>query len=202
MPRPERPQAVLLTGPSGAGKSALAAALRRRGWALLDGDALAKSLYLPGGALLRSLAREFGPGVLAADGGLDARALGDLVFRSTRRRRALNRLVFPAFLRALRARLRAARAARRRLVLDVAVYFEMGAPSLGAPAVPVVLVTAPLAERVRRLRRLGLEAGRARARARALRFGPAARRRADLELRGLGRAQARRALFAFLGEKP
>ena len=89
--------------------------------------------------------------------------------------------MYPVFLKALRAQIREARSAGRKVVADVAVYFDLGAPDLG---MPVVLVNAPVAERVRRLVAKGLPRPRALARAKALRFGPRERSRADLVLDG------------------
>jgi dephospho-CoA kinase len=172
---------VLLCGPSGAGKSTLARGLVREGWRHLDGDALAKGLYVPGSALLRDIVRVFGKQVLRPDRGLDAQRLGEIVFPSPGRLKALNRLVYPRFERALRKAVAEARRRGGRLVVDVPVYFDLGAPDLG---LPVVLLTAPLAVRVARLRARGLSPARARARARSLRFGRAEKARADLVLDG------------------
>jgi dephospho-CoA kinase len=172
---------VLLTGPSGSGKSTLAKSLERRGWQRLDGDALAKSLYVPGSPLLRSIAKEFGATILKSDASLDTHRLGEIVFPSVKKRIALKRLVYKPFLRALRSRMRTALLDARPCVAEVAVYFDLGAPRLNAP---VVLVQAPLRTRVARLRAEGLSAKRAGARARALRFGRQERLRADLVLDG------------------
>jgi dephospho-CoA kinase len=172
---------VLLTGPSGSGKSTLAKSLERRGWQRLDGDALAKSLYVPGSPLLRAIAKEFGETILKSDASLDTQRLGEIVFPSVKKRAALKRLVYKPFLRALRSGLRAARLKARPCVAEVAVYFDLGAPRLN---LPVVLVQAPVGTRVARLRAAGLSAKLASARARALRFGARERRRCDLVLDG------------------
>ena len=172
---------IVLTGPSGSGKSTLAKRLANMGWIHLDGDQLAKSLYKPGSGLMRSLVKEFGKRILRPQGFLDAQALGEIVFSSPAHLKALNRRVHPAFLRALRQEIRRARLAGRSLVADVPVYFELGAPGLG---MPVVLVTAPLRLRLARLKALGIPAKRAAQRARALRFGAAERRQADLVIDG------------------
>lgn len=164
---------VLLTGPSGSGKSSLAVALERRGWQRLDGDALARSLYVPGSALMKDLLRVFGRGILQADQSLDRVRLGEIVFPSLAQRKRLNALVYPRFLRALKRAISTARRQKRRLVADVAVYFDAGAPELG---LPVVLVDAPVGIRVQRLLTRGMSPARARAQAKALRFGPAERR--------------------------
>lgn len=172
----------LLTGPSGSGKSTLAEGLERRGWERLDGDALAKSLYKKGSRLLRDMVRAFGQDILKPDRSLDTVRLGEIVFPSLARRKKLTRLVYPHFERALRAAIAAARRHGQAMVADVPVYFDMGAPHLG---VPVVLINAPVAVRVARLMKgRGISAGRARAQAKALSFGTAERKQADLVLDG------------------
>jgi dephospho-CoA kinase len=173
-----RPKGFILTGPSGAGKSSIAKAFKAKSWRVLDGDAVAKSLYRPGSSLLTSVSKAFGKSVLREDGSLDAVRLGEIVFPSLAQRKRLNRLVYPAFLRAVR---RAVATHPGPWVLDLAVYFDAGAPALG---LPVVLVEAPLAERKRRLTAMGVAPGRASARASALRFGPAQRAQSDLRLDG------------------
>jgi dephospho-CoA kinase len=74
-----------------------------------------------------------------------------------------------------------ARQRRQRLVADLAVYFDAGAPELGAP---VVIVDAPVGLRVQRLRQRGLNAARARSQATALKFTRAHRAQAALVLDG------------------
>jgi dephospho-CoA kinase len=185
-----------MTGPSGSGKSTLAAFLEGQGWRRLDGDVLARSLYVPGSALMKDMLRVFGRGILQADGSLDRVRLGEIVFPSLAQRKRLNALVYPRFIRAVKSALSAARRQKRRLVADIAVYFDAGAPDLGAP---VVLVDAPLALRVERLRRRGLSPGRARAQAGALRFGAPQRRQAQAVLDGrLPKAALQRRLHALL----
>jgi hypothetical protein len=87
-------------------------------------------------------------------------------------------LVYPAFLRALRAKLAKT---GKPWVADVAVYFDAGAPDLG---LPVVLVQTPITIRLARLKAAGVPAARAASRARSLRFGAAERRASDLILDG------------------
>jgi dephospho-CoA kinase len=168
----------ILTGPSGAGKSSIARAFRAKAWRVLDGDAVAKSLYRPGSRLLTSIGKAFGKRVLRTDGSLDTVRLGEIVFPSLAQRRRLNRLVYPVFLRAVRKAL-----AKRGgpWVVDMAVYFDAGAPDLG---LPVVLLQAPLSERRRRLAALGIVPRRAMARARALKFGAPERAASGLCLDG------------------
>ena len=154
---------------------------KKRGWEHLDGDALAKSLYVPGTPLMRLLKKEFGAGVIGAGGCLDTKRLGEIVFPDPGRRAVLNRMVHPRLLRLLKTKVRQVRARGGSLVADLPVYFEMGAPELG---MPIVLVQAPERVRIERLTAMGVPVGRARARARALRFGAAERRASAAVLDG------------------
>ncbi len=170
---------LVICGPSGAGKSTLARRLRRLGWTCLDGDSIARSLYSPGSPLLRRMAKFFGASIINRKGALDRAALGALVFADRRARRRLTKIVYPVFVRTLRARLRILRTQKKQVVLDMAVYFDAGAPKLGDA---VALVHAPLHVRARRLVAKGLAPSRALAQAGSLKVTPAQRRRTDLIL--------------------
>lgn len=172
---------IVLTGPSGSGKSSLASYLERQGWQRLDGDVLARGLYVPGSALMKKMLQVFGRGILQADGSLNRVHLGEIVFPSLAQRRRLNALVYPLFLRTVKKAMKLARQRRQCLVADLAVYFDAGAPDLGAP---VVIVDAPLGLRVQRLRQRGLSASRAKAQASALKFTRPHRAQAALVLDG------------------
>ena len=82
-------RAVGLTGGIGSGKSAVADGLAARGAAVVDTDAIARELTAPGGAALSALAREFGAGVIGADGALDRAAMRGRVFADPAERRNL-----------------------------------------------------------------------------------------------------------------
>ncbi|MBE6673126.1 MAG: dephospho-CoA kinase, partial [Ruminococcaceae bacterium] len=58
---------IALTGPSGAGKGYVASLLRKRGFAVLDADAVVHKLYA-GGTLPREIAGLFGDRVLTREG--------------------------------------------------------------------------------------------------------------------------------------
>ena len=71
-----------ITGQIGAGKSTVCASLRKRGYTHIDADAVAKSLYVPGGPLLEKLAEIFGSQILTTTGELDKKALAAIAFSS------------------------------------------------------------------------------------------------------------------------
>ena len=86
---------IALTGGIACGKSALAGFLAELGCDVLDTDALVHALEAPGGAAVRPVVALFGPGVQAADGGIDRHRLGQVVFADEAARLRLNRIVHP-----------------------------------------------------------------------------------------------------------
>jgi dephospho-CoA kinase len=92
---------VGLTGGIASGKTTFAAALRARGVPVVDADALARAAVAPGSPGLAEVVRAFGSGVLAADGGLDRKALAAVVFADAGARRRLEAITHPAVRRAM-----------------------------------------------------------------------------------------------------
>ena len=64
-----------LTGGIGSGKSTVAAMFVERGATLVDTDAIARQITLPGGTAIAALTQAFGAEMLSADGGLDRSAM-------------------------------------------------------------------------------------------------------------------------------
>jgi dephospho-CoA kinase len=84
-----------LTGGIGSGKSTVATMLAELGAHLVDTDAIARRLTLPGGAALPALAQHFGSEILTATGALDRDRLRALVFQDPAAKRALEALLHP-----------------------------------------------------------------------------------------------------------
>ena len=82
-----------LTGGIACGKSTISLTLKSLGATIIDGDQLSRALTQPGGLALPAIRAEFGSEVFHADGTLDRRALGSLIFASDERRHALDDLV-------------------------------------------------------------------------------------------------------------
>lgn len=108
MPEPEESRAVSpvvgVTGKYCAGKSTVAAALSARGFAELDADALT---HLALQERREELVALFGDDVLGADGDVDRRALGALVFADAKQRERLERLLHPMIAAAIEDRVSA-----------------------------------------------------------------------------------------------
>lgn len=102
------PYILGLTGNIASGKTTVGLMLLELGLSTyIDADNVVHELYLPGQALPARLAEAFGPGVLDADGGVDRRALGAIVFNQPERLRQLESIVHPAVQEALLAKVRA-----------------------------------------------------------------------------------------------
>ncbi len=149
-----------LTGGIASGKSTVAARFRTRGLAVLDADQIAREVVLPGSPALLELTARFGPEVLGADGALDRKRLGALVFADPDARRALNAIVHPriaARTQELRAQLEAA--GHDLACYEAALLVENG---LAAAFQPLVVVLAdPALQRIRLMQRDGLDASAA-----------------------------------------
>jgi dephospho-CoA kinase len=90
------PWRVGLTGGIASGKSTVAAMFAALGVPTIDLDHVAREVVAPGSALLTRVLDRFGPGVRTAKGGLNRRALRELVFADATARRDLEALLHPA----------------------------------------------------------------------------------------------------------
>jgi len=86
---------VGLTGGVASGKSTLAAALARVGAAVCDADELVEELYRAGRPGAKAVRELFGTPVIAADGGVDRKALSEIVLTDAAARRRLEAAIHP-----------------------------------------------------------------------------------------------------------
>jgi dephospho-CoA kinase len=84
-----------LTGGIGSGKSTVARMLVDCGAHLVDTDAIARALTLPGGAAMPALAAHFGAQIVAADGGLDRDVMRQMVFTDAAIKSRLETILHP-----------------------------------------------------------------------------------------------------------
>ncbi|GHD01498.1 dephospho-CoA kinase [Zhihengliuella salsuginis] len=143
---------VGLTGGIASGKSTVAAELAALGATVVDADALARQVVAPGTAGLAEVVAAFGERVLTAAGEMDRPAVGALVFGDDGARERLNGIIHPR-VRAEASRLRreaidAAGGGRAVVVQDIPLLVETGQADRFDY---VVVVQAPLEERVRRM---------------------------------------------------
>jgi dephospho-CoA kinase len=113
-----------LTGGIGSGKSTVSAALAALGAVIVDTDAIARQLTLPGGAAIAAIAEQFGPGFIDASGALDRGRMRELAFGDPDARRRLEAILHPLIGRETEAQ--AAAAAGHTIVFDVPLLVESG----------------------------------------------------------------------------
>lgn len=89
-----------LTGGIACGKSEVGRILQQNGFAVLDTDTLAHELMTAGGPVFKTVVKRFGESVLGADGEIDRKELGKIVFENPDALKALNELVHPAVIEA------------------------------------------------------------------------------------------------------
>ena len=157
-----------LTGGIGTGKSAVARVLAEMGAAVVDSDVLAREVVAPGQPALAEIAAAFGAAVIAADGRLDRKALGRIIFADPSARRHLEAITHPRIRAESQRRVEAAKAAGYKVcVADVPLLFEVGQDAMGLYD-EIWVVTAPPDVQVARMcARDGLTAEEAEARLRA-----------------------------------
>ncbi|HEY6541629.1 MAG TPA: dephospho-CoA kinase [Ktedonobacteraceae bacterium] len=91
-----------ITGNIACGKTAVGKMLLELGAErYIDADAVVHGLYLSGQPIAVQVAEAFGPRVLASDGSVNRKALGDIVFQDVGTMRHLEAIVHPAVGRAI-----------------------------------------------------------------------------------------------------
>ena len=116
-----------LTGGIACGKSSVAWRLRKLGATTFDVDEMTRWLSLPGGALFEIYVRHFGKKIVTADGVLDKKIIGEIIFNNPDEREWINSVAHPILLNCTRDFLVECNSAGIRLVvLEVPLLFEAG----------------------------------------------------------------------------
>lgn len=115
-----------LTGGIGSGKSTVAAMLRNLGAAIVDADAIARSVADAGGAALPALHSRYGAALVSLDSGLNRAAMRDLVFQNPTARQELEAVLRPFILQGIADAVQAAeqQAGAQAVVLDIPLLVE------------------------------------------------------------------------------
>jgi len=113
---------VGLTGGIGSGKSTVAGLLVTHGATLIDTDAIARALTLPGGGAIEAIAAAFGAGMIDAAGAMDRARMRELVFQDPGAKRRLESILHPRIGQACEQQ--AAAAGGAMVVFDVPLLIE------------------------------------------------------------------------------
>jgi dephospho-CoA kinase len=90
---------VGLTGGIASGKSTVSRMFEQLGCKVIDSDRITRQLFEPGNPVNAAVVEAFGPRVVAPDGSIDRKVLGELVFENRELREKLNSIVHPAIKR-------------------------------------------------------------------------------------------------------
>ena len=122
-----KPLRLGLTGGIGSGKSTVASILARAGAAVMDADAISRSLTQAGGRAIPAILAEFGETLIGPDGAMDREAMRVLVFSNPSSKRQLEAIVHPLVGQVLQEQSNAAVATGHAcLVYDVPLLVESG----------------------------------------------------------------------------
>lgn len=151
-PAEGHPLYVGLSGGIGVGKSSVADVFADLGANVFSADQLARDVVAPGTVGLARVAERFGEEVLHEDGSLNRAALAKIAFSSKVARRDLEGITHPLIANEAR-RLKDATELGRIVVYDVPLLVEVG---MASQFDVVVMVHAPLLDRLDRLEARGL----------------------------------------------
>jgi dephospho-CoA kinase len=141
---------IAITGGAGTGKSTVARMFADLGAEVLDADQIAREAVAVGAPAWQELRRRYGADYFHENGELNRSRLAQLVFADPEERRRLDGLIHPRVEAELQARV--AELGRRGVALvlvEVPLLFEAGRD---AAFDRVIVVTAPEARQIRRLR--------------------------------------------------
>ena len=117
-----------LTGGIGSGKSTVSDMLARMGAAVIDADAISRSLTAPGGRALEAIRKRFGEAMIGQDGAMDRQAMRERVFQDPQARRQLEAIIHPLVGQITQEKTQAALLSGQTcLVYDVPLLVESGA---------------------------------------------------------------------------
>ena len=122
----KRVRVIGLTGGVGCGKSTVAQIITRLGVPVLDTDAVAHELLLPGSPVLERVISEFGE-TYRNGNGLDRRKLGKRVFADRKALERLNALMHPDVFQRMHQWLEETLAGHEQAVVMIPLLFETGA---------------------------------------------------------------------------
>jgi dephospho-CoA kinase len=116
-----------LTGGIGSGKSTVAGMLAARGAAVIDADAISRSVTATGGRAIEAIATTFGPHMIGTDGAMNRQAMRERIFQDPEAKRQLEAIIHPLVSQITAEQTqRALDTGHRCLVFDVPLLVESG----------------------------------------------------------------------------
>lgn len=127
---------VGVTGRSGSGKSTFMELLQKRGYDVINCDALSREVQKKGSDCFFEIISAFGDDLLLENGELDRRALGEICFSNPKRLETLNDITHKYILDMLRQKI--SKSKSRICFFEAGALFESGADTMCDAVVAVV----------------------------------------------------------------
>lgn len=113
-----------LTGGTGTGKTSVSKLFLKEGFEVIDYDKVTREVYVKGSPCLEEITKNFGKGILNADGTLNRKALGEIVFSKKEALDTLNNIVYKYILAHTKDIIENSHG--KKLLLDAPTLFESG----------------------------------------------------------------------------
>lgn len=116
-----------LTGGIASGKSTISDMLRELGAAVIDADIVSRDVVSQGSNAYNRIIESFGKDILLADGEINRKQLGNIVFSDEEKLKLLNEITHPAIIENVNATIEALKKQQKEVVVvDAAILIEMG----------------------------------------------------------------------------
>ena len=114
-----------LTGGIACGKSTVSAYLKQKGAYIIDGDAIAKELSVPGKSIWKAYVEHFGDKILNSDKTLNRRLIGQIVFTNESEKAWMNSTMHPLIKQAIIEKIEKYKQNKVKVVvLDIPLLYE------------------------------------------------------------------------------
>jgi dephospho-CoA kinase len=154
-----QPFVVAITGGIGSGKSTVAKLFSLQGVSIIDSDALAHALTLPGGKAIAAINSAFGPKFIEADGRMNRTAMRELVFSNSSAKLKLESILHPLIREESAKALTKAAATSPYVMVDIPLLVETASNegSWAKRASRILVVDCPVELQVQRVISRSLE---------------------------------------------
>jgi dephospho-CoA kinase len=120
-----------LTGGIGSGKSTVSKVLAHLGAVVIDADKMGHEVFKPGTKAWQEVVDAFGQGIISADGTIDRRKLGEIVFSNPDARAKLNQVMHPLIYEQVKSRIEEyGRKGVAIIIVEAPLLLEVGWKSL------------------------------------------------------------------------
>jgi len=120
-----------LTGGIGSGKSTVSKFLAHLGAVVIDADKVGHEVFKPGTKAWQEVVDVFGQGIISADGTIDRRKLGEIVFSNPGARAKLNQIMHPLIYEQVKSRMEEyGRKGVAIIIVEAPLLLEVGWKSL------------------------------------------------------------------------